>query len=124
MAVPVAGREDQTMGRRASRWIWSKVSTVHAARPAHGNACNREIRSYRSRHYAPSDWSYERCIGLAWCSTCRGYSAAMVYVPRDEHLTDALAALPEVDRQRLARSETALLDYLDHLVRRGAWPPR
>jgi hypothetical protein len=48
----------------------------------------------------------------------------MVYVPRDEHLTDALADLPEVDRRRLARSETALLDYLDHLVRRGGWPPR
>lgn len=92
--------------------------------PAHGNACDGEVRSYRFRRYAPSDSSYERCIGLAWCSTCREYSGAMVYVPRDEHLTDALADLPVVDRKRLARSELKLLDYLDHLARRVAWPPR
>jgi hypothetical protein len=75
------------------------------------------------RCYAPSDSFYERCIGLAWCSGCREYSGAMVYVPPGEHLTDVLADLPAVQRDRLARSEVKLLDYLDRLTRRGAWPP-
>jgi hypothetical protein len=47
----------------------------------------------------------------------------MVYVPRGEHLTDVLADLPAVQRDQLARSEVKLLDYLDRLARRGAWPP-
>jgi hypothetical protein len=106
-----------------TRWTWSKVSAVHEIRPSHGGACDGEIRSYKFRHYAPSDNSYERCIGLAWCSTCREYSGGMVYVPRGEHLTDALADLPAVRRNRLARGEVKLLDYLDRLARRGVWPP-
>jgi hypothetical protein len=47
----------------------------------------------------------------------------MVYVPRDEHLIDVLADLPVPERERLARSEVRLLDYVDRLARRGAWPP-
>lgn len=82
-----------------------------------------EIRSYRYRYYAPSDTFYERCIDLAWCSTCRRYSSAMVHVPRGERLTDLLADLPAPEREPLARSEVKLLDYLDRLARRGAWPP-
>lgn len=112
------------MGRRAGGWAWSKVSTIHGNGPVHGSACGGEVHSYRFRHYAPSDSSYERCIGLAWCSICREYSGAMVYVSRDEHLPDALADLPVIERERLARSEVKLLDYLDRLARRGAWPPR
>lgn len=77
---------------------------------------------YRYRVYPPSDGSFERCIGLAWCSTCREYSGAMVSVPRGEHLPDLLAGLPESERERLARSEVKLLNYLDRLVRRGMWP--
>jgi hypothetical protein len=104
--------------------MWSKVSTIHVIRTPHGSACDGETRSYRCRHYAPSDSSYERCVGLTWCSSCREYSGAMVHVPRDEHLPDALADLPRSERERLARSEVKLLDYLDRLARRGAWPPR
>jgi hypothetical protein len=111
------------MGRNAAGWTWSKVSTIHEHAPAHGGACEGEIHSYRYRYHAPSDSSYVRCIGLAWCSTCREYSGAMVYVPRGEHLTDLLADLPAAEQQRLARSEVKLLDYLDRLARRGAWPP-
>jgi hypothetical protein len=123
MALPAAGRKDRVMGRRAAGWTWSKVTTIHETRPEHGGACKGEIRAYRYRYYAPSDSFYERCIGLAWCSTCREYSGAMVYVPRGEHLTDLLADLPAPERERLARSEVKLLDYLDRLARRGAWPP-
>ena len=111
------------MRRRAAGWTWSRVSTIHESVPAHGRACAGEIRSYRYRYCAPSESSYERCIGLAWCLTCREYSGAMVYVPRGEHLTDLLADLPAAERQRLARSEVKLLDYLDRLARRGDWPP-
>jgi hypothetical protein len=46
----------------------------------------------------------------------------MVSVPRGEHLVDLLAGLPELERERLARSEVKLLDYLDRLARRGLWP--
>jgi hypothetical protein len=111
------------MGRRSARWTWSKVSAIH--RPpddANAVACDGDIYTYRYRFNAPSDSSYERCVGLAWCSTCREYSGAMVSVPRSEHLPDLLADLPTAERERLARSEMKLLDYLDRLVRRGTWP--
>jgi hypothetical protein len=80
------------------------------------------VYSYRYRVYPPSDSLFERCVGLAWCATCREYSGAMVSVPRGEHLVDLLAGLPELERERLARSEVKLLDYLDRLARRGLWP--
>ena len=103
------------MKGRAAGWTWTKVSTIHD-----GGLCDGEIRSYTYRNYGPSD---ERCVGLAWCSACRECSAAMVHVPRREHLPDALVGLPADERERLARSEMKLLDYLDRLARRGAWPP-
>jgi hypothetical protein len=37
---------------------------------------------------------------------------------------DQLADLPKPERERVARSELKLLDYLDRLVRRGSWPTR
>jgi hypothetical protein len=46
----------------------------------------------------------------------------MVYVPQEEQLTNLLADLPAPEHERLARSEVKLLDYLDRLTRRGAWP--
>ncbi|MBT1185259.1 hypothetical protein HET69_14895 [Streptomyces sp. CJ_13] len=57
--------------------------------------------------------SFERCIGLAWCSGCRIYSGDMVHVPRKRVLVDALASLPADDRDQLRRTEAALIDYLD-----------
>ncbi|WFE53332.1 hypothetical protein [Micromonospora sp. WMMD1155] len=80
------------------------------------------IFSYRYRLYAPSDRLYERCVGLAWCSSCREYSAATVFVPRNEDLWEPLAELPTPERERLVRSEVKLLDHLDRLVRRGIRP--
>ncbi|MYS86143.1 hypothetical protein GTZ85_39505 [Streptomyces sp. SID5474] len=56
---------------------------------------------------------FERCIGLAWCSECRLYVGAMVYIPRTRPLVDALASLPADERARLLRKEMALIDYLD-----------
>jgi hypothetical protein len=105
------------MGSRSARWTWSKVDTVHQP-----STCTGEVRSYRYRYYQPPDSLFERCVGLAWCSVCREYSGAMVYVPRDEHLTDVLMDLPTPERERLARSEVKLLDHLDRLARRGSWP--
>jgi hypothetical protein len=110
------------MARRAAGWTWSKVSTIHGASAGRGVACGGEVRSYRYRYYPPSDRSYERCVALAWCSTCREYSGAMVFVPQEEQLTDLLADLPIPERERLTRSEVKLLDYLDRLARRGSWP--
>jgi len=56
---------------------------------------------------------FERCIGLSWCSGCRIYSGAMVHVPRTRLLVDALAALPEDQRERLLCHEVALIEHLD-----------
>jgi hypothetical protein len=115
--VPAPDGKIVSMKGRAAGWMWTKVSPLHG-----GGVCDGQTRSYAYRHYAPSDSNYERCIALAWCSTCREYSGAMVYVPRGEHLTDALANLPTHERERLARSEVKLLDYLDRLARHGALP--
>jgi hypothetical protein len=60
---------------------------------------------------------FERCIGLAWCSTCRIYSASMVYVPRKRVLADLLGSLPPEQRERLLRSETRLIGFLDRQAR-------
>jgi hypothetical protein len=98
------------------------VSIIHGTLAGPGVACGGEIRSYRYRYYPASDRFYERCVGLAWCSTCREYSGAMVYVPQDEQLSDLLADLPVPEREELARSEVKLLDFLDRLARRGSWP--
>jgi hypothetical protein len=106
----------------SARWVWSKVSTIHQTRAADVGGCAGAIYSYRSRCHPPSDSRYERCVGLAWCSNCREYSGAMVFVPRDEHLPDPLADLSMSERERLVRSEVKLLDHLDRLVRRGSWP--
>ena len=124
MAAQTAGWEDPSMGRRAPGWAWTKVSRIHGNPPSRGAACEGEVYSYRYRYYEPSDSSYERCIGLAWCSACREYSGAMVHVPRREHLTDLLADLPTLERERLTDSEVKLLDHLDRIVRRGAWTSR
>lgn len=56
---------------------------------------------------------FHRCIGFAWCSTCRIYSGHMVHVPRKRVLVDALASLPPEQREQLLRSETRLIEFLD-----------
>jgi hypothetical protein len=48
---------------------------------------------------------------------------AIVYVPSDKELPDALATLDEFERERLRRSEAKLVDHIDRLIRRGDWPP-
>jgi hypothetical protein len=47
----------------------------------------------------------------------------MVDVPRDQELPDALAGLPEQERDVIAASERRLVRHLAALVERGAWPP-
>ncbi|GLZ14255.1 hypothetical protein Acsp04_44900 [Actinomadura sp. NBRC 104425] len=71
------------------------------------------MRSYTYRIYPADSPHYERCIGLSWCPGCRVYTGAMVHVPRDRALPDALAALPPEHRERLLNSESRLIDYLD-----------
>lgn len=65
-----------------------------------------------SQRNSPDPW---RCIRRV----CREYSSAMVSVPRGEHLADLLAGLPELERERLARSEVKL----DRLARRDHGRP-
>jgi hypothetical protein len=62
---------------------------------------------------------FERCIGFAWCSTCRIYSGSMVHIPRKRVLVDALASLHPEERERLVRSETRLVEFLNHRLRGG-----
>jgi hypothetical protein len=105
------------VGYRSAGWSWSKVSSIHRAREGEASGCVGEIYSYRYRVHPASGGLYKRCVGLAWCSTCREYCAAMVFVPRGEYLPDLLAELPALEHERLVRSEVKLLDYLDRLVR-------
>jgi hypothetical protein len=42
----------------------------------------------------------------------------MVHVPRKQVLVDALASLPRDQRERLGRSETRLIEYLDQQFQR------
>ncbi|MDX2935449.1 hypothetical protein [Streptomyces ipomoeae] len=76
-------------------------------------ACGTPVRSYQFRFHPPESAMFERCVGLGWCSGCRIYSATMVRVPRTHVLVDALASLPEDQRERLLRKEAALVDFLD-----------
>lgn len=60
---------------------------------------------------------FERCIGFAWCSLCRIYSGNMVHIPRKRVLVDALVSLAPEQRERLLRSETRLIEFLDRQLR-------
>ncbi|WP_106397984.1 hypothetical protein [Actinocorallia populi] len=95
---------------------WRKVGTW-ATLPDGGHricaACRTPVRSYRYRFHPAASDLYERCIGLSWCSPCRVYTGAMVHVPRDKTLDDALADLGQDQRERLERSEVRLIAYLD-----------
>lgn len=104
-----------------TRYEWRKVSTLHAPDATGGDkagGCAGTIRSYTYRYYPPSSASYERCVGLAWCSDCRTWSGAMVHVPRDRVLDDPLAGLAPDERDRLRRQERGLVRHLDRMVRR------
>ncbi|MFD8637684.1 hypothetical protein, partial [Streptomyces sp. NPDC059656] len=65
---------------------------------------------------------FERCIGVSWCSGCRIYTSSLVFVPRQHALVDALAALPPEQAERIRRSETRLIDFLDRQARGGRGP--
>ncbi|MFD5411484.1 hypothetical protein [Streptomyces nojiriensis] len=80
-------------------------------------ACRTPVRSYQYRFYPPESALFERCIGFAWCSGCRIYAGNMVHVPRKRVLVDALASLPREQRERIARSETRLIEFLDRRLR-------
>ncbi|MFI8504126.1 hypothetical protein ACIGFK_37305 [Streptomyces sp. NPDC085524] len=82
-------------------------------------ACGTPARSYQYRFHPPESFLFERCIGLAWCSACRIYTTNLVYVPRKRVLADSLAALPAEQQERLLRSETRLVDFLDRRARGG-----
>jgi hypothetical protein len=75
--------------------------------------CGWSIRSYTYRCHPAKSGSFERCIGLAWCSKCRIYTGTMVYVRRAEVLVNALAGLPAERQAELRRSESMLIDFLD-----------
>jgi hypothetical protein len=106
---------------RPRKWTWTKVSELHRADGA--PPCGGSIHTYVYRHYPAESTSHERCIGLAWCSTCRDYSGNMVYVPRAEKLENPLAALGPDEQRDLHANERRLIDRLDRMVRRGDWTP-
>jgi hypothetical protein len=74
--------------------------------------CGTTVGGYQYRLHPPESGMFERCVGLAWCSGCRVYTGAMVYVPRDEVLVDALAGLPAWQRDELSGSERKLVGFL------------
>lgn len=80
-------------------------------------ACGTPIRSYQYRFHPPGSTMFERCVGLAWCSSCRIYCSNLVHIPRQRVLVDALASLPLELRERLLRSEARLIKFLDHDAR-------
>ncbi|RST04379.1 hypothetical protein EF910_17760 [Streptomyces sp. WAC07149] len=79
--------------------------------------CGTPVCSYQYRFYPPESSMFERCIGLAWCSTCRIYFGNMVYIPRKRVLVDLLACHPPEQRERILRSETRLIEFLDRQAR-------
>jgi hypothetical protein len=100
----------------AGRQRWRKISLGWAASDGERRicaACTTPVRSYQYRCHPPESSMFERCIGLTWCSRCRIYSGTMVHVPRQQALADALASLPQDQRERLLRSETRLIEFLD-----------
>ncbi|WP_104818746.1 hypothetical protein [Kitasatospora sp. MMS16-BH015] len=81
--------------------------------------CGAGVRAYQYRFHPMGSRQFERCIGFAWCPDCRVYVSALVHVPREQVLVDALADLPAGERERLERSETRLVAYLDRTSRRA-----
>lgn len=75
--------------------------------------CGTPVRSYQYRFYPDGSKHYERCVGFAWCSSCRIYVGAMVHVPRDVVLGKELTHLTPDERERLHRSEAQLIKYLN-----------
>lgn len=102
-------------------WKWHWVPRIHSL--AGETPCDGPTHGYYYRYYPPSSDSYERCVGLCWCSTCREYTGNMVYVPRTRQLDDPLAAMNVDERNDLRHSERRLVDFLDRLIRRGIWTP-
>ncbi|MFI9721945.1 hypothetical protein ACIHFE_20165 [Streptomyces sp. NPDC052396] len=76
-------------------------------------ACAAPVRRYLYRFHPPGSDLFERCVGLAWCSGCRIYSASMVHIPRRRRLVDVLSELAPEQREHLRRSEARLVEYLD-----------
>jgi hypothetical protein len=77
------------------------------------DVCETVIRRYRYRFHRAESPSFERCVGVVWCSQCRVFDGSMVYVPRDVVLVDALAGLPPKLRYQLRHSDPKLVQYLD-----------
>ena len=104
---------------------WTKVSSWRTRPDGDRRACatcGTAIRGYQYRFHPADSLFFERCIGLAWCSKCRIYTATMVYVPRSQTLVDALADLPADQQEHLRRSERKLVEYLaarDHGAAEG-----
>ena len=78
--------------------------------------CGSAVRGYRYRYYPPDSDMYERCVGYAWCTTCRVFTGDMVHIPRRRTLIDPLADLPAEQRKQLLGDEPSLIAYLDGLV--------
>lgn len=101
-----------------AQYRWRKVSTVHDE----ATECIWEIKSYTYRFYPPDSATYERCVGLAWCSQCRCWQGSMVYVARTVDLPDLLSEVSSDERDRLRRSEYRLVRHLDRIDRRNTRP--
>src|SRR5690606_30900230 len=92
---------------------WQKVSTWETVQVEDRRmcaTCRTVVRSYTYRFHPADSPFYERCIWLSWCSGCRVYTGAMVHVPRDQVLPDALASLRPEEREQLKASEIRLVE--------------
>ncbi|WP_204299495.1 hypothetical protein [Actinoplanes campanulatus] len=109
-------------GHEAYGWVAS-LTAVHRRGEGAVSSCPGRIYHYTCRIHPPESDSYERCLGMSWCTICREVADNIVFVARDTVLWDALGDLPADERERLSRSQRKLRDYLDRLVRQGRWPP-
>nr|WP_296065032.1 hypothetical protein [uncultured Actinoplanes sp.] len=106
------------------RWAWKRaINAVHRRADGGVSSCGGRVHHLTYRLHPPGDRSYERCIGMSWCSVCREVSENVVSVSGDTVLPDPLAALPAAERERLGTNATRIREYLDRLARRGLWPP-
>jgi hypothetical protein len=96
-----------------ARHRWRKVLVVHHQAGAGG--CAGTIRSYTYRNHPVESEHFERSIRLTWCSDCRRWSSAIVFVPRAHNLDDPLDGLDAEKRDRLLGNERVLVQYLDRL---------
>ncbi|GIE92535.1 hypothetical protein Are01nite_90150 [Actinoplanes regularis] len=112
------------MRRGSGEWGWNHVPNgPHGGHGRDLSTCAGQVYHYVYRLHPPENSSYERCMTTSWCSLCGECTDSVGFVSRDTELRDALAGLPEHEREQVERSPRKIRTYLNGLVRRGLWPP-